>query len=112
MTTKAVISRRGQESADAARADELGAAEDLRLHVEITLPHASLVVGEREQMLELQDRGFRVKLLEDTNIIDVGGYRIDIESDSPPIPEDLRVPVELRSSWPHHLVQLIAPPEE
>jgi subtilisin family serine protease len=65
-----------------------------------------------EPWLRLEGRGYRVKVLPDTELLEVGAYRIDVESGGtfPAVPPELAVPAESAGSWPHHLVQLIAPP--
>lgn len=63
---------------------------------------------------ELERAGFRVKHFPETGLIRVGEFVIDIENPAvetdPPVPPDLTVPAEEEEAWPHHLVQLIAPP--
>lgn len=59
------------------------------------------------------DAMYRVKRLPETNIIQVGAYRVDIEgggAESEELPQNLTIPEELAASWPHHIVQLIGPP--
>ena len=80
--------------------------------VEDQLPQGTLVSGKEENFAELEKQGYRVKLLPDTNILEVGSYRIDIERGAPKTPLKLRVPKKLEKTWPHHLVQLAAPPSE
>ena len=56
---------------------------------------------------------YRVKRLPETNIIQVGAYRVDVEgggAESEELPQNLTIPEELAASWPHHIVQLIGPP--
>ncbi|MDP8957255.1 MAG: S8 family serine peptidase [Actinomycetota bacterium] len=111
MSQKAVISRRGVPATrDVARLESQ--AESLGLAVEQQLPQGVLVSGDEGQLTRLEAEGFRVKMLADTNILEVGSYRIDIENDPPAVPRNLEVPRELKETWPHHLVQLIAPPTE
>jgi hypothetical protein len=51
-----------------------------------------------------------VKLLPDTGLIHVGTYAIDIEASEPAVPPEVEVPPQEAATWPHHLVQLAAPP--
>lgn len=61
---------------------------------------------------ELEARGRRIKRLYDTDIIEVGTYRLNVESPGVDrkVPARLRVPAEMAQTWPHHLVQLAGPP--
>jgi subtilisin family serine protease len=63
----------------------------------------------------LEGSGFRVKHFPETELIRVGEFVIDTEKEpgaetDPPVPPDLTLPPDEEESWPHHLVQLIAPP--
>lgn len=112
MTTKAIITRRGIPRSDAVAATESAEAGNMGLKVEQHLPHGTLVRGDKKQYAALESQGYRVKLLTDTNIINVGSYRIDTDAALPKVPEKLEVPKALQKTWPHHLVQLAAPPNE
>jgi subtilisin family serine protease len=112
MTTKAIITRRGFPQSDAIAASAAAEAEVMGLRVEHRLPQGLLVRGEEDQYDRLAKQGYRVKLLRDTNVMDVGAYRIDTEGTLPRVPARHEVPREQRASWPHHLVQLAAPPQE
>ena len=118
MGNKALITRRSggpiaeAASTEATRAMESTEAENLGLTVEERLPHATLVSGTDKQYAELEAQGFRVKLLPDTNILEVGSYRINIEAGAPKVATDLQVPKTLEKTWRHHLVQLAGPPTE
>ncbi len=112
MTTKAMITRRGGASRNESLAASEGlAAESLGLTVEQQLPHATLVSGEDQQLAALEAQGFRVKLLPETEILEVGSYRIDVNQ-PPKLPAKLSVPKKLEKTWRHHLVQLSSPPTE
>lgn len=111
MTTKAIITRRGMRRSNAAAMTESTEARDLGLNVTHLLPQGTLVVGDERQYAALEARGYRVKLLPDTNILEVGAYRIDTEAAPPKVPTKLEVPKALQQTWPHHLVQLAAPPQ-
>lgn len=112
MSNKALITRRGVPRTDVAIAAEGREAEDFGCKVEYFLPHGTLVSGDKKQFESLEAKGYRIKLLPDTNILEVGFYRIDIEKAPPKIPAELQVPKELEKIWQHHLVQLVAPPNE
>jgi subtilisin family serine protease len=109
MTTKALITRRIAAASGRQRAAESAAAGSLQADVEHVLPHATLVRGEAAQLLALQDQGYRVKLLPDTEILQINGHRIDITA-KPKVTAGLDVPKALAAAWTHHLVQLAAPP--
>lgn len=111
MAQKALITRRGVDTGESVR---LAAAEAGRLGMalEQELPQGMLIRGTPKQFAEIEKRGFRVKLLENTNILEVGSYRIDIETAAPRVPANLQVPKRLEKTWPHHLVQLAGPPTE
>lgn len=91
---------------EAVAASETAEASDLGLSVEQIRPQGTLVRGTEAQYAALEKRGYRVKLLADTNILEVGTYRIDIEGAPPRVPTELEVPAALKATWPHHLVQL------
>ncbi|MCA1591076.1 MAG: S8 family serine peptidase [Acidobacteria bacterium] len=92
------------------------------LAVEHDLMGGSVVNLEgRNHIKDLESSGFRVKLLPDTNILNIGNYQIDTEATSqtedeeaagPPVPRELDVPATSAREWRHHLVQLAAPPTE
>ncbi len=112
MSAKALITRRSSPQTEAARAVESSEAEGLGLTIEEHLPHATLVSGTEKQYAALEAQGFRVKLLPETNILETGSYRIDIEGSPPKVPANLQVPKTLEKEWRHHLVQLAGPPSE
>src|SRR5215213_7702042 len=111
MSTKALITRRGAPGPATEGAEGLAAARR-GLNVEGVLPQGTLIREGEERYAELEAQGFRVKLLPDTNILEVGAYRIDTEAGAVEAAraEDLPAPAE--SPWTHHLVQLIAPPTD
>lgn len=109
MTTKALVTRRGAAAPEQARATERSAAIGLNMMVEHELPHASLVRGTPEDLQALEAQGFRVKLLPDTNILQIGQHRIDIEAGAARLPKGLVVPPAARAGWIHHLVQFVGP---
>jgi subtilisin family serine protease len=106
MTDKAIISRKGVARTDAVVSAESADAEKTGLKTEFRLTHGLLVRGEKKQLTTLEKKGYRVKLLPDTNILEVGSYKIDTEAAAPKVPKDLEVPKDLAKTWQHHLVQL------
>lgn len=112
MKSKAIITKRKVQRSDAVAATESAEASKLGLKVEFHLPQGTLVKGDKKQYAALEGQGYRVKLLTDTNILEVGSYRINTEADLPKVPAKLDVPKTLQKTWPHHLVQLAAPPNE
>ena len=110
MSHKAVISRRGGARTRDTFALETSEASSVGLAVERELPQGTLVQGQEDQYRALESRGYRVKVLPDTNILAIGKYRIDTEAPPPPAPAGLDVPAALTSSWRHHLVQAAGPP--
>jgi subtilisin family serine protease len=112
MSHKAIVTRRSSARSPQ-RAAALADTAAIGLEVEHELPSGSLVAvpdTEGEEIAELEARGYRVKLLSDTNLIYVGTYVIDIESGEPTVPANLEIPAEEAAIWSHHLVQLAAPP--
>ena len=109
MTDKAIITQRRIPRMQAEEA-ESGRAHDVGATVEYRLPHGTLVSGDEQQYAALEQQGFRVKLLRDTNILQAGAYEIDIEALPPEVPSRLEVPKRQVKKWLHHLVQLIGPP--
>ncbi len=122
MSTKAVITRRGASGTRAESAEGVDAAR-LGFKVEAQLPQGTLIsdTGSAGRAVrdagptyaELEEQGFRVKVLPDTNILEVGTFRIDTEATPPMAPrasEERGLTDD--ETWTHHLVQLIAPPNE
>jgi hypothetical protein len=114
MANKALITRRGTPGGteDVLRAATTRDAEGAGVQVEHQLPQGTLISGAEDQYAELERQGFRVKLLPDTNILEIGPYRIDTEVGGPDVPAALRVPAGEAGAWTHHLVQLSGPPTE
>jgi subtilisin family serine protease len=112
MSTKAIITRRSIARSEAAAATEATEANNLGLTVEFGLPQGTLVSGTEQQYAKLEARGYRVKVLADTNILEVGSYRINTETTPPKVPAKLQIPKALKETWFHHLVQLVGPREE
>lgn len=120
MSQKALISRRSASVTEETATLLSDEARDFGFEVEADAPGISIVkLTDEQQAAELEASGFRVKLLPETNILDVGDYRIDTEAspqndetgDLPTsVPADLDVPPQLTESWPHYLVQLAGPP--
>lgn len=109
MSQKIIITQRGVPRAKAEVA-ETSEAHNLGCSVEYHLPQGTLVSGDIQRITAAQARGFRIKLLRDTNILTVGTYQIDIEKMvSPKVPAKLEVPKRFEKTWPHHLLQLISP---
>ena len=111
MAEKALVTLRSRptEAAAAAAAVAVPAARS-GCRVEQTTPQGVLMSGEPHQLSALEGQGFRVKLLPETNILQVGNYRINIDLPPPAVPTDLRLPAAESGTWTHHLVQLVAPP--
>lgn len=110
MSGEAIITRR---DVPRTRVVELIEASDVinsGCNVKHVLPHGILISGDENQFESLRAKGYHVKVLSDTNILEVGAYRIDITNSPPKIPPKLEVPNELAKTWQHHLVQLIGPP--
>ena len=89
---------------------------------------ATSIETEEEPRAALERSGYRVKRLPETDLIRVGAYAVNTgegpaesgletfepaaeeASADPSVPPDLTVPQDQAATWPHHLVQLIAPP--
>jgi len=69
-----------------------------------------LISGNKEKFTKIEKEGFRVIIYRDTNILNIGTYRINIEEHPFYLKSHPNIPQELLESWPHHLVQLQAPP--
>ncbi len=135
-STKAIITRR-KESRNLARSNEKMLAHSSELMSEQTVadvinndPNINLTVeqhitngvivsvnegdseGENSSLNQMEAQGCRVKIMPETNIIQVGAFRVDTESssESAEIPPELSVPIDLIETWTHYLVQLVAPP--
>jgi hypothetical protein len=109
MSYKALITLRGAARTEDVAAAESSEAESLGLTIEQRLPQGTLVSGDKKQLAALEAQGYRVKPLPDTNLLQVGAYRINLEA-PPKVPAKLQVPKSLAKTWTHHLVQLVAPP--
>lgn len=121
MTSKAMISLRrrpgaeddGRNAGDEARARGFAVEQDLSTGSIVNLQDDA-------QIGALEASGFRVKVLPDTNLLNIGSYQVDTEAasgfedtgPSPAVPQALEVPPDSAPTWPHHLVQLIGPPTE
>jgi subtilisin family serine protease/Mg-chelatase subunit ChlD len=112
MKMKAIITKRAGQRTEMSALSESNDAQKLELSVEYMLPQGTLVNGEEEKLSLLENQGYRVKLLPDTNILNIGDYNIDIEKDLPKLNANQEVPKSLVKTWQHHLVQLISPPNE
>jgi Mg-chelatase subunit ChlD len=108
LAQKAVIARRGARGVEAFALESRDAA-GAGLKVERELWQGTLVSGDEKRLAALEKRGYRVKLLPDTNLLRIGAYRIDIGRRGPKVPRALDVPRRAVKTWPHHLVQLVAP---
>lgn len=108
---RALISWRADARTDATAELERAEAERSDLRVDAALSNGTLVSGAEDALEGLEARGYRVKRLRDTNLLRIGSHRIDVERGEPEVEGDLDVPDEGAGDWPHHLVQLIAPPE-
>jgi subtilisin family serine protease len=110
VTDKALISVRQVPRTESATIIERNIVKSLNLVVDYLLPQGTLVIGNRDDFSKIEQRQFRVKIFPDTNILQIGSYRIDIEGDFPQIPEQLGVPKALEEMWIHYLLQFKAPP--
>jgi len=108
-----------------AEEDETTAGDKARamgVAVEHDLSGGSIINLENDEQVDaLEANGFRVKVLPNTNILNIGNYQIDIEAATAaedettlasPVVPGMEVPTEIASEWTHHLVQLIGPPTE
>ena len=75
---RAVISWRGGARTEASETLERAEAERNGLSVEATLAGGTLVSGDAKSLSALEGRGIRVKLLRDTNVLNIGSNRIDV----------------------------------
>lgn len=80
-------------------------------NIEKILSNGILLRGEQKLLSALENKGFRVKLLPETNILEIGSYKIDINQLPPVIPLDLSISDPEATSWTHHLIQLISFPD-
>lgn len=110
MTLSALIARRGAVRTDAQVAREESDAGKANLTVELRLPFALLVEGEQDDLKRLATQGYRVRVLRDRHRIALNGCEIDIRDGRSAGPADPDVPGDLAATWPHHLIQLAAPP--
>ena len=111
MSNKALITRRPGAAAEPSLASALAAARATGVVAEAETPAGVLVRGTDKQFEALEAAGFRVKVLEDTNLLRIGPYTIDVETDAvPDVPRELDVSAAELPGWPHHLVQLAGPP--
>ena len=109
MTDKAIVTPRSDRTRGPA-AVAIATAGGPDVAVDQEMPAGTLVTGEASQLLALEDQGFRVKLLRDTNILRIGDRTIDIESPAPLADAGAGPAIAGDAGWSHHLVQLAAPP--
>ena len=125
MTNKALITLRKTTAAEDAASRTAGEeARDKGFTVEHDLSNGSIVNLEDEnQIAQLEASGFRVKVLHNTNLLQVGNYQIDTTTETEnataalaaapaEIAGEFDVPEESSAEWKHHLVQLAGPPNE
>ncbi|HEX2085500.1 MAG TPA: S8 family serine peptidase [Solirubrobacteraceae bacterium] len=111
MADKALITRRAKATDVAGRGEAIRAeVESAGFEVLHDVPEGALIRADRRRLRRLEGLGFRVKVLPDTDVLNVGAFRIDVTKAPPKIPTGLRVPADARESWPHHLLQLAGPP--
>ncbi len=110
MDLSALVARRGQPRTEAAVAREVADVATAGLTVELRLPFALLVSGPEAALHGLAPLGYRVRLLRDRHRIALNGCEIDIRDGAAAGAADPDVPAALAPTWPHHLVQLVAPP--
>lgn len=80
-----------------------------KVKVTHVLPHGLRVSGTLKDLQALEVSGLRVNILPRLNEITIGKHRIDILKPHQRSSAKLDVPKEQRSTWSHHLVQLVAP---
>jgi subtilisin family serine protease len=122
MTSRALITPRRVPGAEDDETTSGDKARGLGFAVEHDTSGGSIVNLENdEQVGALEASGFRVKVLPNTNLLNIGNYQIDIEAatgvedETTPasvVADAMEVPIEIASEWTHHLVQLIGPPTE
>jgi hypothetical protein len=82
-----------------------------RVPVEHTLSNGVITPSKGIRSSTLEKQGYRIWVLEKTEILSIGRFKIDITKASPRIPTELSVPRSQVHRWRHHLVQMVAPPE-
>ena len=117
MTTKALITFRKTTGAADSTADVSEVARQRGLAVEQDLSNGSIVnLDDEAQVAQLEAEGFRVKVLRNTNLLQVGNFQIDTtateDETAAPAAPGFDVPAESAAEWKHHLVQLAGPPNE
>lgn len=112
MTTKALITRRGDAQMRVSPAMDVATAGSMGLSVDAVTASGTLVRGSEDQFRTLERQGFRVKLLTDTNLLRIGRYTINTDAAAPAVPANLEMAADQTEEWPHHLVQLEGPPTE
>ena len=86
MTDKAFIKKRGLSRSSDSFALENEIAKKFRLTTEKSSERGTLITGNKEEFRKLEPAGFRVKIFPDSNIIEIGSYRIDVEKEPPEVP--------------------------
>jgi len=127
LTDKAFIKKRGLARSSEAFSLENDTAKKFGLSVEKSSPEGTLISGNREQFRNIESEGFRVKILPNTNILEIGSFRIDTEKESHGVSAGisltenfkkesfdfqptLSIPENFKENWIHYLVQLKEPP--
>ncbi len=108
MSDKFLISKR-----DGSLAEAPALESELGLHVEQVINQRAVIPDlEPSQIADLQRHGYRIKRMSNVNILNVGEYSIDIETDPPTVDVELEVPSEMQEEWPHSLIQFVSYPEQ
>lgn len=111
MSHKALITPRAGERARPLTASAVLDIGPSGLTVEADTAAGVIVRGTDRQYEALAAAGFRVKLLPDANLLHIGRYTIDVDTDSlPDVSRELDITAADMSGWPHHIVQLAGPP--
>ena len=65
---------------------------------------------DKTQINRLEKLGYRIKELPEPEILQIAGYRMNIEKNPPKVEKDLDITRTLARRWVHFLVQLVGPP--
>lgn len=106
MTITAIISKRDSLISEKNREEII----KLGFKIETILPQGVIVKADKKQLYELEKKGYRIKVIFDTGIINLGQYKHDISKKGlPKIPANLDLSELQEREWKQHIVQLAGP---
>jgi len=111
MVDKALVSFREQPMNSTMIKKAIKILSILGCTIEKVISNKILLKAGEQVLSHIESIGFRVKLLPNTNILEIGNYQIDINQTLPAIPTELFISDTESSLWTHYLIQLVSLPD-